>query len=210
LNPLEPSSRLPAPSLIADRLARARARARARSLKGDFPGVSFSFGDRRRGCRLPSPGIDRCARISSALSARGDQRARASSTETFVGKAGGRLAIIYHDPGHSYATLAANEPSRSANGQRTPVSALWEPVFRMRIRTAATFPPNFYREPVRPVNRTRVQVVTSWPPQFGSFLGSPLRPDARRFLIPRHDSPGCKCVARNLRHVPLRESVLSF
>lgn len=34
----------------------------------------------------------------------------------------------------SYATLAAGNPSGSTNGQRTPVSVLWEPVFRMRVR----------------------------------------------------------------------------
>lgn len=49
--------------------------------------------------------------------------------------------------------------------------------------TAAIFPENFYREPVRPVERTCVQVVTSWPPQFGSFLIPPSPPLFRHSML---------------------------
>jgi len=80
------------------------------------------------------------------------------------------------------------QPSPRATLQGRPTVS--EPPFRHYgnrffecARTAATFPENFYREPVRPVNRTCVQVVTSWPPQFGSFLKPPFLPLASPSLL---------------------------
>lgn len=98
-----------------------------------------------------------------------------SSAKTSRGKASGFLAggsrLFIRD-----LTLFLTQPSPWATLQDRPTVS--EPPFRhygnrffecARV-TAAIFPENFYRGPVRPVDRTCVQVVTSWPPQFGSFL----------------------------------------
>lgn len=71
----------------------------------------------------------------------------------------------------SYATLVVGNPSGSTNGQRTPVSRLYGNRFFecAHVCTAAIFPKNFYREPVRPVNRT---LARSHPG--GHFLATPV------------------------------------
>lgn len=116
---------------------------------------------------------------------------RKTDEDVLVGEApilSRQLAIIYRDLALSCATLVVGNPSGSTNGQRTPVSALWEPVFRMRA--AAIFPENFYREPVRPVNRACSRARPG-----GHFLATPVWVILKPPSFPARVSPPSPCVA---------------